>query len=255
MSDTTHTYEYNRSIQVVPQMDKLPMQTLYLNYSIKPKEKSIELTLVTAGGAPYTCSVNYGDLSSIDNSIKSAKRMNKFKLSYFYSAYGVYNLTATCQCANAERSALTQWITVYLPNPSLASQIQVYVDKSALTGESLVSLDLPFNKLAGNVRYQIVDASALSVVDEKSGGNLIFDGINSAETSRVVFKFKNLKSSYNLISLQLSNSFVLASYMVIVEDGAPTKPKISVAAGQDLKFNLPVFFDVEIKKIGIFFSI
>jgi hypothetical protein len=242
ISDPNETFERTLSISIVPLVDKHPVYAVGLQYA-RPTDKSIELVVSTAGGAPYSCSVNFGD-SYTDSSFRSTARVNKFRIAYTYAATGMYNLSATCSNAN---SNVTQSLLVYLPSPSVSNITQMFVNKTGLNSESVIPLSLPCGKLGKNVKYEIYDVTE---VGTGGSGLLVSDSVSSAEVTKIGLRFTSLRFVYNHFAVRVGG-FVLAHYLLVAEEGVTVKPAVTVV-NTDLKFNAPVFFDIEIKKIGEF---
>ncbi len=242
ISDPNQVFEKSLSIAIVAVSDKHPMYSVSLQYA-KLTDKSIELLMSTAGGAPYSCSVNFGD-SFTDGSFKSTtNRTNKFKIPYTYSSTGLYNLTAVCSSGSLN-SSVSQSILVYLPSTTVSNLTHIFINRTGLNSDSIIPLSLPCGKLGKNIMYQIYDMTEAS----SSVMKIVSEAVSSAEVTKVGLKFQSLRAVYNSFVVRVGG-FVLAHYLLVSEAGVAAKPVVTVVT-QDLKFNVPVFFDIEIKKIG-----
>jgi hypothetical protein len=169
ISDPSQVLERTMTLTVIAVVDKHPMHSLSLSYA-KTSDKSVELSVVTAGGAPYTCSANSGDSADTTALLKSATRVNKFKLVYTYSMFGLYNATVTCSSGSVN-STVSQSTLVYLPNKAASNFTQLFLNKTGLNSDSVIPLSLPFGKLGRNVKYQVVDISEMGTSNGPASGN------------------------------------------------------------------------------------
>lgn len=77
LSNPNMKYQSTIRVQVSKQIDRLPMNSVELNFT-RIDETSIDVNLFVAGGEPYVCTLFYGDSSSTDitSSGKVIKRLN-----------------------------------------------------------------------------------------------------------------------------------------------------------------------------------
>ena len=243
-----HLIEFN----INSASDREPMHSV--NLKVDPKsERDVEVTVVSAGGLPYTCQLNMGD-SSPTISLKPVNRVHKFINKYSYTLTGLYNISVLCVNQNGIGNQMTSSMIMYLPDLSKASVYNVfdntYVAKTysqiiiprPKDSKFEIDLALPFATLSSGLELKVLDPFNKNI-------EINFSKNFSSKENQLKIKLnaENLKN-YNENYFQVVfKHLILASYLIVLEDSKDLSLSVNIAT-KILVENKPIVFEITLSR-------
>ncbi len=137
-------------------MSSEPLNSLKL-FIPSTETKAISASVHVSGGAPYTCSLNYGDSSANAEFTSSTDRVLSKVFNYEYKSSGIFQVTLMCQSKALQQSVLTDTRLVYVKENAVSTELDNFKQYYLLNSQSSVSLELPFKTCSQGLKLQVFD--------------------------------------------------------------------------------------------------
>lgn len=166
LANSLITEQLQLDVKITPKTDTGPMQNVEITI-LSVSNFKVTGSLASAGGMPYTCTIELGDGIAPIQTLVASNSIMSFQFSGVYTAAGIYNITAECKSTGPKVTSVSDAAIVYVPDtksslyqPIKTSQYSFdnrkYIIYSKKNGND-IDLEIPLRYMPMNYKLNVID--------------------------------------------------------------------------------------------------